>query len=71
MLQGLYCVYVLCMNHGDFLLQVDRWLLLLLCDAAQNPALKVKDTEYYSNLLCFAELYRYEAICVGEFDRLK
>jgi len=33
--------------------------------------LKVKDSEYYSILLCLAELYRHEAISVGVFDRLK
>jgi hypothetical protein len=58
------------MNHGDFLLQVDRWLILLLCDAAQNPALEIKDIEYYSILLCLVELCRHEAISVGDFDRL-
>jgi hypothetical protein len=59
------------MNHGNFLLQVDRWLILLLCDAVQNPALKIKDIEYYSTLLCLAELYQREAISVGDFKRLK
>jgi len=28
-----------------FLIQVDRWLIWLMCDAYQNPALKIKDTE--------------------------